>query len=261
MLQPQARHLPTRRQCLAAALCTLMVPTAMAATLEVAGSTTVQKAINEPTGNAAKAANGVEVKMLPVGSGKRLAMLAEGRVTVAAVSDSLDDSVTAAKKAGMGATPANLKFHTPVVEKMVPIVHPENGVKSLSKDQLRDLFTGKVSNWKDVGGADMPVVLVVPAPGSGTRGVLEKQVLGSAAIAASAKVLRTSSAELAEVARDKAAIGYVGDGAASTAKVKEVAGPDVSHPLALVTLGDPSPEVAKLIAYWKSADAQKLFAK
>lgn len=76
MLQPQARHLPTRRQCLAAALCTLMVPTAMAATLEVAGSTTVQKAINEPTGNAAKAANGVEVKMLPVGSGKRLAMLA-----------------------------------------------------------------------------------------------------------------------------------------------------------------------------------------
>jgi phosphate transport system substrate-binding protein len=256
-----ARLLPTRRQCVATVLCALLAPVAMATTLEVAGSTTVQKSIIDPTNAAAKGATGIDVKMLPVGTGRGLAMLAEGRVTVAAVSDTLDDAVAAAKKAGMGTTPANLKFHPLVVEKLVPIVHPDNGVKSLSKDQLRDLFTGKLSNWKDVGGADMPVVLVVPAPGSATRGVLEKQVLGGAAIAASAKVLRTSAAELAEVARDKAAIGYVGDGAASTAKVKQVAGPDVSRPLALVTIGDPSPEVAKLISYWKTAEAQKLFAK
>jgi phosphate transport system substrate-binding protein len=252
---------PARRHWLVTALNSLCLPAAMAATLEVAGSTTAQKSIIDPTPAAAKSATGIDVKMLPVGSGQGLAMLAEGRVRVAAVSDTLDDAVAAAKKAGMANTPGNLKFHPLVIEKLTPIVHPENPVKSLSKDQLRDLFSGKLTNWKEVGGPDLPVVLVVPAPGSGTRGVLDKQILGGGALATSAKVLRTSSAELAEVARDKAAIGYVGDGAASTAKVKEVSGPDVSRPLALITVGEPSPDVAKLITYWKSADAQKLFAK
>ena len=67
--------------------------TIMAAPLEIAGSTTVNKTIIEPTQATALTATGVEPKMMPVGSTKGLQMLFEGRVAMAALSDSLEDSV------------------------------------------------------------------------------------------------------------------------------------------------------------------------
>ena len=81
------------------------------------------------------------------------------------------------------------------------------------------------------------------------------------AFAAGAKELRTSAAELAEVARDKGALGYVGSGTAESAKgkIKELKAPTVSRPLGLVTVGEPSPEVRKLIDYLSSAEVKKHF--
>lgn len=228
--------------------------------LEIAGSTTVQKAIIEPVSAKAKEA-GVEIKMLPVGTGKGMQMLFDGKVTVAAISDTLPDAVNASKKAGATNVPANLKMVTVHIDKLVPIVHPDNKVAALSKEQLQAILTGKVSNWKDVGGSDAPIVVVVAAPGSATRAVVEKQVLGGAGFASSAKELRTTNAELAEVARDKGAIGYVGSGAAESAKgkVREVKGPEVSRPLGFVTVGDPSPEAKKLFDFLLAAETKKLF--
>lgn len=240
----------------------LLSPLAHANPIEIAGSTSVQKAIIDPVAAKAKD-SGLELKMLGVGTGKGMQMLFDGKVTVAAISDSLPEAVNAAKKAGATTVPANLKMVTVLTEKLVPIVHPDNKVAALSKEQLQAILSGKVTNWKDVGGADAPIAVVVPAQGSATRGVLEKQVLAGAAFAASAKELRTSSAELAEVARDKNALGYVGSGAAETAKgkVREVKGPDVSRPMGFVTVGDPSPQVKKLLDFLQTAEARKLFVE
>ena len=103
--------------------------------------------------------------------------------------------------------------------------------------------------------------MVVAPAGSGTRSVIEKQVLGGIGFSANVKELRTTAAEIAEVGRDKGAIGYVGSGMAEGAKgkLREVKGPDVNRPLALVTVGDPSPEVKKLIDFLQTSDAKKLF--
>lgn len=240
----------------------VMSTAAMAAPLEIAGSTTVQKVIVDPVSGKAKEA-GLELKMLPVGSGKGMQMLIEGKATVAAISEELADAAASAKKAGVANVPANLKMHTIITDRLVAVVHPDNPVKDLSADQLKGLMTGKIQNWKDVGGPDQPVLVVTGAPGSGTRGVIEKVLLGGQPISASAKELRATSAELAEIARDKGAIGVVGEGLAETAKgkIREIKAPDVTRPLALVTIGDPSPEVRKLIDFLKTADAQKLFVR
>jgi phosphate transport system substrate-binding protein len=234
---------------------------AWSAPLEIAGSTTVQKSIVEPVASKARDAVGLELKMLPVGTGKGMQMLFDGKVSVAAISDELADAVAAAKKVGATNAPANLKMVTVLKDSLVPILHPDNTVAALSKDQLRGILSGKVTNWKDVGGADLPILVVIPAAGSATRGVIEKQVLAGAAFASTAKELRTSSAEIAEVAREKGAIGYVGAGVAegSKGKVREAKGPDVSRPLAFVTVGDPSPEVKKLYDFLQTAEAKKLF--
>ncbi len=231
-----------------------------AAPLEIAGSTSVQKAIVDPvTAKALEA--GVEIKMLGVGSSKGLLMLLEGKVTVAAVSESLADAVNGAKKLGAANVPANLKLHTVLIDKMTPIVHPDNKISALNKDQLKGIFSGKIQNWKEVGGVDAPIAVVMASASSGTRGVVDKQVLGGEPLSTTAKELRTSAAEVAEVARDKNAIGYVGAGTAEGAKgkVTEVKGPDVSRPLGFVTIGEPSPEVKKLFDFLQTAEAKKLF--
>ena len=238
-------------------------PFALAAPLEIAGSTTVDKTVVAPTVTAASSATGIEPKMLAVGSVKGLQMLVEGRVKVAALSDTLEDAVAALKKAGVTTIPANLTFTPVISEKLIPIVHPSNPVKSLSLEQLRDLFSGKVTNWKAVGGTDAAVSPVVAASNSGTRGVFDRAILGTQKVAASAKEVRTAAAEVAEVGRNANAIGMVGEGTAASGggKVKEIEGPSVTRTLGFVTLGSPSGDAAKLIAWWRTPDAQKLFAK
>lgn len=240
---------------------TLGFSPAQAQALEVAGSSTVAKSIIDPSLTKLREATGIELKMLSVGTGKGMQMLFDGKVKVAAVSASLEEAVDDAKKAGASSVPPGLKLHTLVTDQLVPIVHNDNPLKELSREQLRGLLSGKVQNWKEVGGPDLAVLVVTGAPGSGTRGVIEKQLLAGQAFASSAKELRTSAAELAEVARDKAAIGYVGSGTAESAKgkIKELKAPPVSRPLGLVTVGEPSPEVRKLLDYLLSAEAKKLF--
>lgn len=232
-----------------------------AAPLEIAGSTTVQKVIVDPVTGKAKDA-GLELKMLPVGSGKGVQMLFEGKAPVAAISEEIGDAVASAKKAGAANIPTNIKVHTIMTDKLVAVVNADNPVKELSAEQLKGILLGKVQNWKDVGGPDLPIIVVTGAPGSGTRGVVEKVLLGGQGITANAKELRATSAELGEVSRDKGAIGMLGAGMALAAKGKarEIKAPDVSRPLSLVTVGDPNPEVQKLIDFLKTSDAQKLFA-
>jgi len=249
------RHAAALFGCLSVAMAS-----AWATPLEIAGSTTVQKSIVEPVSAKARDA-GMALKMLPVGTGKGLAMLFDGKVTVAAISDELPEALKAAVKSGAANAPANLKVFVASTDKVTTIVHPDNKVPSLSREQLKAIFSGKVGNWKEVGGADLPITLVVPATGSGTRGLIENKILAGTAFATAAKELRTSSAELAEVARDKGAIGYVGGGVAESAKgkVREVSGGELTRPLAFVTVGEPGAEVKKLYDFLKSVDAKKLF--
>jgi len=248
---------------LVCAALTVFQASIMAAPFEIAGSTTVYKTVVEPTQSAALTATGVEPKMLPVGSVKGLQMLFEGRVTMAALSDTLEDATAAVRKAGTSQVPANVKFTPVFKERLVPIVNPGNTVTTLSREQLRGLYSGKVTNWKDVGGPDAPVILVAPAASSGTRAVIDRVVLGGDAMSAGAKEVRTASAELAEVARERNAIGLVGEGTASAGggKIKEVDGSNIVRELGFATLGEPSADAAKLIRFWLTPEAQKGFSK
>src|SRR5260221_14691463 len=59
------------------------------------------------------------------------------------------------------------------------IVNPANPVKSLTDSQLKDIFTGKITSWKDVGGDDQPILLVAEVPGFPARADLEAFFLGT----------------------------------------------------------------------------------
>jgi phosphate transport system substrate-binding protein len=238
---------------------------AQAQEVTVAGSTTVQKRVLEPGAAGLKNATGIDVKVQGSGTGKGMIALFEGKVPAAAASEPLQDAVASAQKAAKEAdktitVPGNLQFHEITQDVIVIIVNKDNKIASLSKEQLKDLNTGKIKNWKEIGGADLPVKVVTSHAGSATRAELQKQVMGGAAYVPGALEVRTTREEITEVGREPGAIGAVSEGffAQNPGKARIVKAPVVSRPLALVTVGEPKPEIKKIVDFFKSAEGKKL---
>jgi len=238
---------------------------AQAEELTVAGSTTVQKRVLEPGAAGLKAATGVDVKVQGVGTGKGIIALIEGKVPAAAASESLQEAVASAQKAAKEAgkpltVPDNLLFHEIVKDTIVVIVNKDNKVGALTKEQLKDLNSGKIKNWKEVGGTDVPVKVVTSHAGSATRAVFQKQAMDGAEYVAGVTEVRTTREEINEVSRDAGAIGAVSEGffAQNPGKTKTVKAPNISRPLGLITVGDAKPEVKKVVEFFKSAEGKKL---
>lgn len=89
-------------------------------------------------------------------------------------------------------------------------VNSDNPVKSLNVEQLKDIFTGKVKNWKQLGGKDAPIVLYSRENSSGTYEFFKKSVLKGADYAASAQTMPGTAAVLQAVGKDVNGIGYGG---------------------------------------------------
>ncbi len=89
-------------------------------------------------------------------------------------------------------------------------VNPENSVKELTLDQVKDIFTGKITNWKDVGGADAPITVYSRENSSGTYEFFKEHVLKGKDFAASAQTQQGTALIVQSVLKDKNAIGYGG---------------------------------------------------
>jgi phosphate transport system substrate-binding protein len=89
-------------------------------------------------------------------------------------------------------------------------VNEANGIEEISIPQLEGIFTGKIRNWKDVGGIDAPIILYSRENSSGTYEFFKEHVLGGKDFAASAQTMPGTAAVLQAVAKEKNGIGYGG---------------------------------------------------
>ena len=87
------------------------------------------------------------------------------------------------------------------------VINPENPVENLTQEQIAGLFTGEITNWKEVGGADAPVAPLGREPGSGTRGAFE-ELLGVEDACAYASEYSSTGDVIGNVASNPNAIGY-----------------------------------------------------
>jgi phosphate transport system substrate-binding protein len=230
---------------------------AQAESLEISGSTVVVKDTLQPATAAIKDATGVDVKALGMGSGRGMVALFEGKSGMAAISESLDEATASAKKTlaeigSKAAVPANLVYHEIGRDRVAVFVHKDNPVGSLTRAQLKDVFTGKVRNWKEVGGPDVPVKIFLSSPGSGTRATFQKLALEGSEFASAATDFRTSLAAIVEVTKDRGGIAVAGPSLLDDAKspnLKIVGTPAIERPIGLVTVGKPSEPAQKVIDF------------
>lgn len=141
------------------------------------------------------------------GSGTGFAALQNQQTDLANASRKIKAKEVEACFKAFGKRPAEYKV---ALDGLSVYVHESNPIKQLSIEQIKSIFTGKVRNWKDVGGPDLPITLYSRENSSGTYEFFKENVLGGADFAASAQAMPGTAALLQAVARDNKAIGYGG---------------------------------------------------
>lgn len=243
---------------------------AMAAPIVMDGSTTVL-----PFGQAAveqfmKENAGVKFSVSGTGTGNGFKSLADGSAQIANASRFIKDSEI---KSCMDKKVYPVPFAV-ALDCIVPIVHKDNPVKGLSHAQLKDIYSGKVTNWKEVGGADAPIVVVGRDTSSGTYGTWQEMIMDKGEktrVTPKAQVASSSGAMLSSVSKNKNAIGYEGmgyvnktvkglqvDGVSATAATARSGKYPLSRYLYMFTNGWPKGEVLDFIMYMQSDAGQKI---
>jgi phosphate transport system substrate-binding protein len=237
-----------------AAAAALLPLAAHAETVKLAGATTVVNVVVTPHRAEVEKATGHTLEINGNATGRGLVDLSDGKADAAMVSEPMDIALAAAEVAGKKLDPSKFKMHEIRKDEIVFIVNAANPVKKLTLQQLSDIHTGKITNWKQVGGKDLPITVYSDALTGGTRAMIRKVVLGGNDYAASVKSL-TSVSRIAElVPNDEAAIGGLGRGfLKSDAKVHIVQTDKIERPLAIVTMGEPQPKVKQVIDAFRTA--------
>jgi phosphate transport system substrate-binding protein len=220
---------------------------ATADVVKISGSSTVFSSIVLPGKGAVEKSTGHTLQLVSSNTGKGLAELANGTSDIAMVSEPMEIASEAAQAAGKKIDVKTMQFIELKKDEIVFVVHPSNSVTKLTWEQLRDIFTGKISNWKDVGGKDLAIVMYGEGPTGGTRNMIKKFVFGGAEFGAGLKA-QTSIKRAGELlGNDVAGIAGIGKSFVDAAKNKVIETKKLERPLALVTLATPSPAVKAVV--------------
>lgn len=181
---------------------------AAAGTVVVNGSTTVLPAMQKISETFMAKHKDIQVSLSGGGSGHGIKSLMDKTTDVAMASrDMKPAEVENVKKNGGEA----VRF-TVAIDAIVPIVNPKNTVKDLSLQQIRDIYAGRITNWKDVGGPDARITVVSRDSSSGTFETWEELVMKGERVQQRALLQASNGAVLQTVAKNPNAIGYVGLG-------------------------------------------------
>ena len=159
------------------------------------GSTSMEKVIGT-LGEAFTEKEGINVTYNPTGSGSGIQAVSEGRCDIGLSSRALKDD----EKAALTGTVVAL-------DGIAMIVNPENPVSDLTVEQIADIYTGKITNWSEVGGDDGEIVLIGREAGSGTRDGFES-IVDVKDSCKYAQELTATGAVISAVEANPLAVGY-----------------------------------------------------
>lgn len=175
--------------------------------------------------------------------------LVNGKVDVSVAAVPLESMIAGAEKDGVKVDASALVKTVVGTNQTVLLVHPTNKVSKLTKDQVKGIFTGKIANWKEVGGDDKDIIVVWGKGTPGQNAQLTKEMLDGEAVTKDvlettnyAKVRETVSATPEGVGIDPFGIADATVGVVET-------DPVMTGAIIAVTMGKPSPKAQKLLDY------------
>ena len=244
--------------------------TAVAESIVIKGSTTVLPIAQAALEAYMKANPGAKISLSGGGSGEGIKALIDQSTDIATSSREIKESeITLAKSKGVSPTATVV-----AIDAIVPIVNPKNRVKDLTIDQLSQIYQGKITNWKEVGGDDLQIVAVSRDSSSGTFESWSELVLNKAKVTPRAQMQASSGAIVQAVSKNKYALGYIGLGyldktvkgltvngiqASATSAIAKTY--PIARPLFVYTNGQPKAETAKFIAFVLGSEGQKIVAR
>jgi len=188
-----------------------------------------------------------------------LKAIESGNADLAGQSLAFEDWIKAAAAKGYTLKDkALLTSYVVAEEETVVIVHASNSVGVLSKEQLQGLFSGKIQNWKEVGGKDTPVLVVWPRVAAGPTATFTKQIMDGSPVTKEVLDVASVFDTVDAVAANPEAISIINAEKVKTGS-KRVTTPPIKRPLTLVSKTNPAPKVKKLLDYLQTAEAKKLF--
>lgn len=220
-------------------------PTHYDKVIRVAGGGAAIAWIFEPLREQFEDESRIGLKLDACGPGQGLEALLRGDADVATGAVTLDSMIRFARNNGAEVDASTLRVSQLGENRTLAMVHEANAVTALSKEQLKGIFTGRIVNWKDVGGADAPITVVWGTKTPGQNALFTEKILDGEAVTGTARVATDYADIIAKVVADPHAVGidpsgYVRGG------VRTPPCPELAAPIISVTRGEPSPEVRKL---------------
>ncbi len=233
----------------------------------IAGSTTVLP-IAQATAEVFMDANPeINISVRGGGSSVGIASIMAGTVDIADASRHIKTKeIAAARESGI-----NPVENIVANDGIALVLHKNNSINGLTKDQIKDIYTGKIENWKEVGGSNLPIVVISRDVSSGTFEVFNILVLDGGKVKSGSLMLASNNAVASTVATTPGAIGYAGlgyvtsdikaievDNVMPTRETIQNKSYSVARTLHMYTNGEPKGNVKKYIDFVLSPEGQKI---
>jgi len=241
---------------------------ATAGNLVIKGSTTVLPIAQKVAEAYMKEHSDTNISISGGGSGNGVKAIIDGTTDIADSSRFIKDKeVKLAIEKGVYPVPFRIAYDC-----IVPVVHPGNSIHDISMQQLKAIYKGKITNWKEIGGPDKEIAVISRDTSSGTYEVWEEKVMHKERVFPGALLQASNGAVAQAVAKNKNAVGYIGLGYLNkdvkALSIGGIVGSEtttldgtfpVSRPLYMFTNGWPEGEIVKFLNYVLTPDkGQKL---
>ena len=239
---------PLRAKVIALIISAVICTPACAESLIVQGSTTFNSRLMEPYQRAIEGMSGVSLQVIPNKTLNGLNALLEGRADLAMISSALDTELLvlrAMNKPGVD----KLVSHQITNTRIAFVVHPSNPVRTAGIETIRKILLGRISNWRELGGPDLPIRVAFVSKAGGVTQTVQAQVLDGQPIEALNPIPMSSAEQVIKVVeQEPGALGLAQIRLVTDRKLPELATDvTVSQVLALVTLGEPSKAASEVI--------------
>lgn len=239
------------------------------ATVIAEGSTTVLPFAQKAAESLMDSNPKIDISIRGGGSGVGINSLISKRCDIAMASRSIKES----EKSDAKKNKVSPVVYVIAMDAISIIVHPKNKIDALTKEQIRDIFSGKITNWKELGGADKKIVIVSRDGASGTFETFNELALNGQKLSKNALMQTSNQAVSQIISSSEGAIGYVGlgyvSGRVKAVKVNNIApSPETvlnktypfSRELYFYTDGAAKNEAKEYIDFVLSAAGQKIAA-